>query len=106
MKYSIIFIFLFVFIVALLSDAVTINQENPNQDGPIINKVTGAGSSANTVSKSTTEVTTADGRTIVSESSFHSFTSSSSENGSVIVEKTNTYCWLIFVIAALMTFFF
>jgi hypothetical protein len=101
MKYSTVSVLFFIFTIALVCDAGTVRQEVPPQDGPIINQVTGAGSSASTISKSTTEVTTADGRTIVSEYSFRS-----SENGSVIVEKTSIYCWLIFVIAALMTFFF
>lgn len=101
MKYSIISILFFIF--SVLSDAATITQNMPSQDGPMINEVTGKGSSATTLYKSTTEYTPADGGTIVSQSSFHS---STPENGSVIVERINIYCWLIFVIAALMTYFF
>lgn len=47
----------------------TISQNGINESGPFTNEVSGSGSSAQTFSQSTTEYTTSDGRTIVSNNS-------------------------------------
>lgn len=69
MKVYMQLVFLIICLLITVAKSNSVSQVLPNEHGSYINHVSGPGSRANTYSKSTTEVTTADGRTIVSDSS-------------------------------------
>lgn len=69
----------------------SISQNGITESGPFENKVSGSGSSAQTFSQSTTEYTTTDGRTLVSNNSnFQSNTS----NGYALEPRS----WIIAIV--------
>ncbi|KAF1800898.1 hypothetical protein V8B55DRAFT_1138192 [Mucor lusitanicus] len=69
----------------------SISQDGITESGPFKNKVSGSGSSAQTFSQSTTEITTTDGRTLVSNNSnFQSNTS----NGYTLEPRS----WIIAIV--------
>ncbi|KAI8097875.1 uncharacterized protein B0P05DRAFT_522426 [Gilbertella persicaria] len=89
------------FILFDTSQGSSVTQQVDNENGPFTNKITGTGSSANTYSKSVTEVTTSDGQTIRKEYPSSQKLAKSSSNMPLLVPSFILHALLLSILFVL-----